>query len=137
MCKCKINKTVIDTVIQRLDGSPVKREFMDALTSLEDYHYAAYQCAQKIKLITADYQMGAVDRTGFMDECKRWDRNRKYRHDEAIKGLLTINRICKSINRFFVAVEYDGEISLEAGPRIDLADAIVDYVNSIVESRKK
>ncbi len=125
----QINTETIRTLTGFLSRKPdTFAAFMDALESFEAYHTAVHALEIRRYL----YAHGCMDFSSFRElyddlQQKQWDT-----FHEAVKSLLFLNRLAEENG---LEPVYNGTISQERVHRIEIADAVLDYLNTLVSNR--
>ena len=100
----------------------------EAMMSFESYHRAIYELEFKRRL----YFLGAMDAEAYREMIPRMDKTRTILHNALLTQVKLLNRIAAEVD---LPPFYAGEISEERPYRREVANAVLDYVESIIENR--
>lgn len=125
----RTNGKVIDDMISRYGND---REMIDAvrgaLEVFERYHGAIYALEIRRKM----YALGALSAEEYRDQAPALDRARTSAHNAVLSKVNILNRLAKQAG---LEAFYDGTVSEERPYRRQVADAVLEYVESLIENR--
>lgn len=125
----RLNKASIEQLITVYSND---KEMLDmifnALSDFEDYHRRIYEMETKLKV----YSPKSMNPDDYRDMRETLDRNRTSQHNMAIMDVGMLNRFAEKAN---ILPIYEGIVSEERPYRRELADAVLDYVESIIKNR--
>ncbi len=99
-----------------------------ALESFQAYHAAIYKLEVQMKL----FSHGGKDRDEYRSSIEELDKTRTINHNAVIANVTILNRIA---SRYDLPPFYNGVISEEKPYRRDIADAVLEYVETIIRNR--
>ena len=126
LCKDSIKALIEDYK----NDSEVISMVYEALLSFESYHDAIYKMTLFMKL----YDCHNMSTEQFQDELSELGRMRTVCHNAVISHIGIMNRLCQQNS---IPPVYDGVVSEERPFRIEIADAVLAYVEDIVKNRQK
>lgn len=102
----------------------------DGIFSFEDYHLKIYKMETWSKI----YDYNNMSREGYQAKLTELDKSRSLCHNSVIASIDMLNRHCEQNN---IPLVYEGIVSKERPFRVQIADAVLDYVDETVKKRKK
>ena len=121
-----------DNLTKLLSETHFDSELLDmvsrCLITFEKYHSAIYEMEMWIKL----YDYNNLSHEEYKDRREQLDRSRTVCHNAVLDSINILNRIAA---QFESPAIYDGKVSREQQYRREVADAVLDYVNSIIIER--
>ncbi|MFY9378515.1 MAG: DUF3232 domain-containing protein [Peptococcia bacterium] len=102
----------------------------NCLMSFYDYHTRIFKMEIWLKL--HDYRN--TSKEDFQTTYTELDKSRSICHNALIKNLSILNRLCQ---QHHLPLVYGGVVSEERPHRIEIADAVLSYVEEIVKQRQK
>ena len=125
----RTNTKVIDELISRFADD---REIIDvirgALETFERYHGAIYALEVRRNM----YALGALSAEEYRDQVPALDGARTAAHNAVIAKVNILNRLAKQAG---LEPFYDGMVSEDRPYRRQVADAVLEYVGSVIENR--
>ena len=100
------------------------------LVSFEEYHSRIFKQQIFIKL----YSFHNMQTEDHQSELERLDKSRTMSHNTVISNIEILNRLCQQNN---IPIVYTGEVSKDRPYRVEIADAVLAYVEEVVEKRHK
>ena len=111
------------------DNTEMLKIISEQLESFEKYHSAIYFMESKLKVFTTE----AVGTDEYQDAVKEMDKKRTRCHNDVIMAVSMFNRMAEKEG---IAPFYDGEVSEERPYRRQIANAVLSYVEEIIEKRR-
>ena len=99
------------------------------LQSFEEYHHSIFEMETKLKIFSYDN----MDRREYQDMRKSLDLSRTLKHNAVLKNLVIINRLAE---RAGTPPVYDGVVSEDHPYRREAADAVMAYIEGIINDRQ-
>ena len=125
----KVNKdTIRQLVLQYRDEEVMLEMLEDALRSFEEYHQAIYYLELKKQL----YSMGAMEGREYRTLIEELDRGRTANHNAVLVQVNVLNRMAKAAG---LPLFYEGVVSEERPYRREVANAVLEYVETVVRER--
>ena len=124
----RISHAILIELMEQCHHDTEDLEFIfEALKAFSAYHDAI------IKETAYDLTFDGTDVYDFKENYQRYDRQRTSAHNLAIQSVGALNKLCeiKGIDKV-----YDGIISEDQPYRREIADAIINLLGEIVESRR-
>ena len=100
----------------------------DALTVFESYHRSIYE----LEIKRAMYSCGSLEPEAYREWIPRLDRTRSANHNALISQVSLLNRIAAEAG---LPPFYDGVVSEDRPYRREVADAVLAWVQGIIEAR--
>ena len=100
----------------------------DALSGFEEYHRRIYEMEMKLKVYSAKCMEAEV----YRDMRETLDRSRTNQHNIVIMDVGMLNRLAKNEN---ILPVYEGVVSEERPYRREVANAVLEYIESIIKER--
>ena len=123
-----INRETITKLIEASRGEGELLEFIfAALTSFEEYH-GAVMADQLFPLVYS----GGMEGTQFRERRADLDRRRTAAHNAMLANVNLLNRMAASAG---LAPVYAGTVSEDRPYRRQVADAVFDYISSVIADR--
>jgi len=120
----EINRISLEQIQKKFAADADVRTFLqDALLTFSTYAAAIYQMEIYIILTGND-----VD----PDEQARLDEKRTNSHNAVIASIVNLNRICEKNG---ITPIYAGTVSINRPHRVEIADAVLAYVQSVLGNR--
>ena len=127
----KVNPDVIKALLStNANDQELIELILDCLESFESYHKSIYTMELQRRL----YLYGAMDSDTYREKIPYLDQVRSANHNSVINNVRILNRLAEQAH---LAHFYDGIVSEERPYRTELADAILDFVRDIIDSRIK
>ena len=124
------NHETISKIIERCGNDEDVLELMDQiLTSFQQYHAAIYQLELQVKL----YSHGGMDADAYRNAVAELDAGRTIHHNAVIANVRILNRIA---GRYDLPPFYEGVVSEERPHRREVANAVLEYVETVVRDRR-
>ena len=101
----------------------------DILKSFEEYHSRIINMEMKIKL----YSTEVLEREEYQSMVTELDKSRTIQHDSLLTGVNVLNRLAAMKN---IEPIYDGTVSKERPYRREVANAALDFLQSVIENRR-
>lgn len=105
------------------------RNISNCLKSFEDYHQAIFSMESWLKV----YDYGTLERVEYQDTLQSMDRARTACHNALLAKVNMLNRMAEKVG---VGPIYSGTVSEEMPYRRQVADAVLEYVEGVVSSRR-
>ena len=125
-----INKKAIEKLIQ---GSSDDKESLDMIYDIfkgfEEYHKKIMNMEIKIKL----YPAGVLESDEYQSMVTELDKQRTIQHDSLLTGINILNRMAEMKG---IEPVYSGTVSREKPYRREVANAVLDYLQDIIENRR-
>jgi hypothetical protein len=102
----------------------------ECLLSFSEYHACIYKAETWKKL----YGYHNMPKDDFQTQYAGLDRSRSLCHDAVIGNIGILNRLCQEHN---IPPVYAGPVSKERPYRVEIADAVLDFVETAVKNRPK
>ena len=123
------NHDTISKIVERYEKDEDVLELMgQILESFQSYHAAIYKLEVQMKL----FSHGGKDRDEYRSSIEELDKTRTINHNAVIANVTILNRIA---SRYDLPPFYNGVISEEKPYRRDIADAVLEYVETIIRNR--
>lgn len=100
----------------------------DALESFEQYHAAIFALEIKKKL----YSTGAIDSDAYREEIPVLDKTRTVHHNAVLTQVSILNRMAQIAG---LSPFYDGIVSEDRPYRREVANAVLDFVEQVIQNR--
>lgn len=127
--KNKLNKSSIEQLITKCaDDKEMLDIIFNALSDFADYHRRIYEMETKLRV----YSPKSMNSEDYRDMRETLDRSRTSQHNMVIMDVGMLNRFAEKEN---IPAIYEGIVSEERPYRRELADAVLDYVESIIKNR--
>lgn len=130
MSMCKINYETITRLISIFQED---KEMLDilysSLKSFEEYHSVIFDMESWMKV----YSYKSVDKEEYQSKVADMDRRRTMCHNSVLSSVNILNRLADKEN---LPLVYDGIVSEERPYRREVANAVLEYVENIVKSRR-
>ena len=101
----------------------------DIFKSFEEYHSRIINMEMKIKL----YSTEVLEREEYQSMVTELDKSRTMQHDSLLTGVNVLNRLAAMKN---IEPIYDGTVSKERPYRREVANAALDFLQSVIENRR-
>lgn len=111
------------------DNKDILDMIFDVIKSFEEYHQSIVDMEIKPQI----YSSGTLEREEYQDMVTELDKRRTMCHDSVLTGMSVINRIAEKQN---IEPIYSGTISKERPYRREVANAVLDYIQTIIENRR-
>ena len=125
-----INANALEKLIQ---GCRDDKESLDMIYDIfkgfEEYHAKIIDMETKIKLYSAEL----LGREEYQNMVTKLDKQRTLQHDSLLTGVNILNRLAKMKN---IEAVYDGKVSKERPYRREVANAVLSYIQSVIENRR-
>ena len=126
----KLNAQALEKLIQNnKDDKDILDMIFGVIKSFEEYHHSIIDMETKLKI----YSSGTLEREEYQDMVKKLDNRRTMCHNSVLTGMSVINRIAEKQN---IEPIYSGTISEERPYRREVANAVLDYIQTIIENRR-
>lgn len=120
----------LQALIQASRGDKELLHFIaDCLKSFEAYHQAIYSMESWAQV----YDYDVLEREEYQDTLTGLDKSRTVCHNALLGKVTVLNRMAE---RAGVGPIYSGTVSEEMPYRREVADAVLEYVESVVSSRR-
>lgn len=124
-----LNNDTINRLIQIFENDTMVMDTIrNTIMEFEEYHYAIYKMEHFIRFREKD-----MDAEEYRDKMTELDGNRTRKHNSIITGMKIMNRLAEQQN---LAPVYDGVVSEERPYRREVANAVLEYVEQIIKSRR-
>ncbi len=123
-------ETVKSLLTLHANDREIVQLIVDCLESFESYHKAIYTLEIRRDL----FSRGAMDSETYRDLIPHLDQIRSGNHNTVISNVRMLNRLAEQAG---LKPFYDDIVSEERPYRTELADAILDLVREIIDSRVK
>lgn len=124
-----LNNDTINRLIQIFENDAMVMDTIrNTIMEFEEYHYAIYKMEHFIKFREKD-----MDAEEYRDKMTELDSNRTRKHNSIITGMKIMNRLAEQQNLVPV---YDGVVSEERPYRREVANAVLEYVEQVIKSRR-
>ena len=123
-------ETVKSLLTLHANDREIVQLIVDCLESFESYHKAIYTLEIQRDL----FSRGAMDSETYRDLIPHLDQIRSGNHNTVISNVRMLNRLAEQAG---LKPFYDDIVSEERPYRTELADAILDLVREIIDSRVK
>lgn len=111
------------------DDEDALRMIEESLTKFEDYHAAIYEMETKMLF----YSYGMVKDDNYQQTVAELDRLRTTHHNAVLVHVNILNRMAKQSD---LPPFYDGVVSEEKPYRREVANAVLEFVEKIIENRR-
>lgn len=115
IARCEIDEGVLEMLGQILE-------------SFQSYHAAIYKLELQMKL----YSHGRMDGDAYRNSIAEMDATRTINHNAVIANVRVLNRIA---DQYDLPPFYEGVISEERPYRRELANAVLEYVETVARNR--
>ena len=123
------NKEALEIIVKKnKDDKEVLELILDILNNFEEYHSRIYYMETKRMLYTSENMDGDEYRTMVAE----LDGMRTAHHNSVLAGVGVLNRLAEQAGTDPV---YAGVVSKERPYRREVANAILDYVRTIIDNR--
>ena len=123
-----INHEALKQLIANPNNDSFSIELIDdCLKSFEKYHAAVYELE-----ITRRFFADTMDAEEYRKTIQSLDRTRTVNHNSLISNVGMLNRMAAN---YGLPLVYDGVVSEERPYRRELADAVFEYVEQIIQTR--
>ena len=102
----------------------------DCLSYFDGYHSRIYEMETWLSL----YGYHNISKADYQDKSAALDKSRSVAHNAVISSIGILNRLCGQSN---IPLVYEGIVSEERPHRVEIADAVLAYVEEIVTQRRK
>ena len=102
----------------------------DCLSSFSEYH----SCIYGMEIWLSLYGYHNLSKENYQDKSTALDKSRSTAHNAVISSIGILNRLCDQNN---ISPIYEGIVSVERLYRVEIADAVLAYVEDIVKQRQK
>ena len=127
--KNSFNLTAFEKMVQHYKNDNEALEMIyDVLCSFEEYHTKIINMEAKIMIYS-----GALDSNEYQKMVTELDKNRTIQHNSVLTGVNILNRLAEQVGLDPV---YDGVVSKDRPFRREVANAVLDYLQSIIEKRR-
>ena len=124
-----IHPETIDRLISIYqDNSEMLEIILDALDSFEKYHQSIYKLEIRRKL----FARGAMSSEAYRSTIPELDSIRSKNHNAMLSEVNLLNRLAGQND---LPLFYDGEVSGERPIRTWVADAVLEYVQQVIDDR--
>lgn len=110
------------------DDAEMVEVIMDALKSFETYHASIYRMETQKYL----YAAGAMDTETYRVEIPHLDKQRTSCHNEVISNVKILNRLAQQAG---LPPFYDGTVSEERPYRREVANAVLAFIEQVIQNR--
>lgn len=124
-----LNKETIGKLIEMNQNDRDSLDFIrSCVQSFEDYHKAVFD-DQMFQIV---YGGGALDGDEYREGRSSVDKTRTIHHNSVISNVNILNRMA---NKAGLEPVYEGVVSEERPYRREVADAVFEYIESIINNR--
>lgn len=124
-----LNKDSIDKLISINKNDSEMLNFINScITSFENYHKAVFDDQMFLRI----YGTGALDPDEYRERRSAVDKKRTMYHNSIISNVNILNRLASKSN---VDLVYDGVVSEEKPYRREVANAVFEYIEYIINNR--
>ncbi len=124
------NADVLEKLIDRYrDDKDSLDTIYDVLKGFEDYHARITEMEIKLKL----YSAGIMEREAYQNMVMELDNRRTIQHNSVLTGVNILNRLAERCN---LEPVYSGTVSRERPYRREVANAVLGYLQSIIDNRR-
>ena len=125
----KINLSALHSLIEANSND---KEMLDiifnCLNDFEEYHRRIFEMETKLVV----YSDKTMSREDYIDTRENLDKARTVSHNAVIMDVKMLNRLAEKNN---IPLIYEGSVSEEKPYRRELANAVLEYVESIIKNR--
>ena len=125
---CK--ESILALIKKSRDDSELLGLTEDCLSSFSDYHAHIYEMETWLSI----YGYHNTPKEDYQDKSTTLDTLRSSAHNAVISSIGILNRLCEQNN---IPLVYEGIVSVERPHRVEIADAVLAYVEEIVKQRRK
>lgn len=126
----KFNTQALEKLMQNnKDDKDILDMIFDVIKSFEEYHHSIIDMETKLQI----YSSGTLDREEYQDMVTELDKRRTMCHNSVLTGMSLINRIAEKQS---IEPIYSGTISEERPYRREVENAVLDYIQKIIENRR-
>lgn len=126
MSKPYINTESINKILENQEYVSSAERFIKNI-----FNYASFIMREENLITIASTQ--AIDTQDYQDRITQIDNSRKIKHDSAISGLSSLNRIAKMMD---IEEVYKGEIDYDPTTRGDIANCIIQWAKENLDKDK-
>ena len=101
----------------------------DVLKGFEDYHKSIVEMEIQLKL----YATGVLEREDYQSMVIELDKRRTMQHNSILTGVNILNRMAENCS---LEPVYSGIVNTERPFRREVANAVLGYLESIIENRR-
>lgn len=124
------NKNSFEKLIQANKNDSEALEIIyDVVRGFEEYHTKIIEMELKLLI----YKAGTLDREEYQSMVTELDKQRTVQHNSVLTGVNVLNRMAKQCN---IEPIYRGIVSTEIPYRREVANAILDYLHTVIENRR-
>ena len=124
------NANSLEKLIQAYQNDAEALEIIyDILRGFEEYHTKIVEMELKLK----QYSAGKLEREEYQSMVTELDKRRTMQHNSVLTGVNVLNRMAEQCN---INPIYSGTVSEERPYRREVANAILDYLQTIIENRR-
>jgi hypothetical protein len=125
----EINKQNLAELIRLTSNDEKQCNFIfDCLKSFEDYHQSIFKMETKQLIFSYDN----MEKDEYQDLVKGLDQSRTVNHNAVLASMNKLNRLAAKLG---VRPIYASTVSEEQPYRREVADAVLEYVNSVILKR--
>ena len=126
----RFNTQALEKIIQNnRDDKDTLDIILRVLKSFEEYHSRIVE----MELMLQIYSSGVLDREDYQNMVMELDKRRTMSHDSVLTGINVLNRIAEKQS---IEQIYSGTVSKERPYRREVADAVLDYIQTIIDDRR-
>ena len=125
-----VNTETLHKLIENYhDDADALKMIKESLTMFEEYHAAIYGMETKLFF----YSHGMTKGDDYQKTVEELDRTRTTRHNAVLVHVNILNRMAKQLG---LPPFYDGVVSEERPYRREVANAVLEYVEGIIQNRR-
>ena len=102
----------------------------NCLDSFGEYHARIYEMETWLSM----YGYHNMPKEDYQDKSVALDKSRSSSHNAVISNIGILNRLCEQSD---IPLIYEGIVSVERPHRVEIADAVLAYVEEVVTQRRK
>lgn len=125
-----IKREVITSLINTFTED---KEMLDIINSAMESFIEYYHAIYNAELYSKVYSYKSIERDEYKAKLMELDRVRSLNHNEVLTKVALLNRLAAMNN---LGLVYDGVISEERPYRREVANAVIEYIETIVKERK-
>ena len=126
----RFNTQALEKIIQNnRDDKDTLDIILRVLKSFEEYHSRIVE----MELMLQIYSSGVLDREDYQNMVMELDKRRTMSHDSVLTGINVLNRIAEKQS---IEQIYSGTVCKERPYRREVADAVLDYIQTIIDDRR-
>ena len=125
----KFNDTALEKLIEKSKNDKELLDIIfDIFKSFEDYHKAIIEMELKLKVYSA-----SMEREEYQSTVTELDKKRTMFHNSVLTGVNMLNRMAEQAGIEHI---YSGTISKERPYRREVANAVLSFLQRVIDNRK-